>query len=205
MQRDPDTRCHGPVSVSEGSFDPVVTASLPLVPQLSAHLVWAGLAWGVPVAALVAPTCHTGRGVAAGVGGGWEHPGGGPGGALGSPWGLQLRCAGPCKGGAGWGQPSARGTQLPLRWSPLLNMRTVLVSVFFLKRLGGFEQGLVRLAHVPSGIECWAGWALGLQAVIRALRLVPSELHAGSSWALGGLWLESPLRPFPRLPLPSSL
>ena len=118
---------------------------------------------------------------------------------------LSCLCGDPCKGGARWGQPSARGTQLPLRWSPLLDMRTVLVLVFFLKRPGGFEQGLVRLAHVPSGLECWAGWALGPQAVIRALRLVPNELQAGGSWALGGLRLESPLRPFPRLPLPSSL
>ena len=145
------------------------------------------------MAALVAPTCHAGRWGAAGVSGGWEHPGGGPGWALGSPRGLQLRCAGPCEGGAGWGQPSAWGTQLPLRWSPLSNMRTVLVSVFVFKRLGGFERGLVRLAHVLSGLECWAGWALELQAVRRAPRLVPSELQVGGSRALRGLRLESPL------------
>ena len=111
MQRDPVTSCHRPVTGSgvRGYLDPVVTAPLPLVPQLSAHLVRVGLARGVPLATSVGPTCHAGRGGAARVSGGWERPGGGSGGTLGSPGGLQLRCAGPCEGGAGGGggQPSA--------------------------------------------------------------------------------------------------
>lgn len=62
----------------------------------------------------------------------------------------------------------------------------------------------MRLAHIPSGLECWAGWALGPQA-LRTPRSVPSVLQAGGSRALGGLRLQSPPECFPRLPLPSSL
>lgn len=47
-------RCHGPVTGSgvRSPSDPVVVVPCP---QLSARLVWVGLAWGVPVDALVAP------------------------------------------------------------------------------------------------------------------------------------------------------